>query len=95
MHSPENVACRRCLVTGRVQGVFFRGSTRREAVALGITGRATNLVDGRVEIIMCGPAKKLDVLCAWLAHGPPMAQVSSVSCQPWLGEQNFKGFETA
>ena len=44
-------ACRRYLVSGRVQGVFFRGATREQALALGLCGRATNLSDGRVEVI--------------------------------------------
>ncbi|MDH3315992.1 MAG: acylphosphatase [Gammaproteobacteria bacterium] len=88
------MTCRRCLVSGRVQGVFFRGSTQREALALGLKGRAANLADGRVEVIACGPKDKLDLLCKWLEHGPPSASVTSVACESWGGECDFRGFET-
>lgn len=86
--------CRRCLVSGRVQGVFFRGSTQREALSLGLKGRAANLRDGRVEVIACGPEEKLNALCQWLQHGPPSACVTSVECEPWSGDLDFRGFET-
>ena len=45
---------RRCLVAGRVQGVFYRASTRARAESLGVTGYARNLADGRVEVLACG-----------------------------------------
>ncbi len=89
------MTCKRCLVTGRVQGVFFRSSTRERALDLGLTGRATNLFDGRVEVLMCGPEDKLDALCRWLESGPPTAVVSEVRCEPWTGDADFNGFETA
>lgn len=73
-------ACRRCLVSGRVQGVFFRGATRNEARALGLTGYARNLTDGRVEVLACGDAAALDALCAWLHDGPRAARVARVEC---------------
>ena len=65
-------------VHGRVQGVWFRDSTRREAERLGITGYAMNLADGNVEVLACGAAVVLDELQAWLHHGPPMARVTKV-----------------
>lgn len=89
------MTARRCIVTGRVQGVFFRTSARQEALALGITGRATNLADGTVEVIMCGPEEKLDRLCRWLEYGPPGARVEGVRCEAWTRTVNFNGFETA
>ena len=49
------MSCVRCLISGRVQGVFFRAATRNKAVELGLRGRARNLPDGRVEVIACGP----------------------------------------
>jgi len=72
--------CLRCLVTGLVQGVWFRGSTRTQAQSLGITGYARNLVDGRVEVFACGDPEVLAVLRNWLHEGPPSAQVDSVVC---------------
>lgn len=73
--------CLRCLVTGRVQGVWYRASTQREAQALGITGHALNLPDGRVEVRACGDATALEQLQAWLWQGPPAAEVVDVQCE--------------
>jgi acylphosphatase len=70
--------CRRFLVSGRVQGVWFRESTRREAVKLNLTGRAVNLPDGRVEVIATGPEADIKTLAQWLQQGPPMARVDHV-----------------
>ncbi|HET8552611.1 MAG TPA: acylphosphatase [Gammaproteobacteria bacterium] len=72
------MSCRRFKVSGRVQGVFFRASTRAEAERLGITGYAANLADGCVEVLACGEADALDDLAAWLRHGPPRAEVDAV-----------------
>lgn len=87
------MSCRRFLVSGRVQGVWFRQSTRREAERLGITGSAVNLSDGRVEVIACGSADSLDQLERWLWQGPDMARVSDVSVER-LAEQDMSGFRT-
>ncbi len=68
--------CRLFRIEGRVQGVWFRESTRREAESLGITGYAKNMQDGSVEVLACGDPGPLDVLSKWLEEGPPMARVS-------------------
>lgn len=73
--------CRRCRVSGRVQGVYFRGSTQREARRLGVTGYAVNRPDGSVEVLACGPAHAVDALAAWLWSGPPSADVRDVECE--------------
>jgi acylphosphatase len=72
---------RRCCVSGRVQGVFFRASTRLRARELGVTGHARNLPDGRVEVLACGTAAAVEALCEWLREGPPAAQVSGVEVE--------------
>ncbi len=69
------------MVSGRVQGVFFRQSTRQQAQKLGITGHAINLTDGRVEVLACGTEENVRQLLTWLDHGPEMAQVSKVEYQ--------------
>jgi acylphosphatase len=74
------VICRRCIVSGRVQGVFFRASTQAEAVARGIRGHARNLPDGRVEVLACGEETAVAALCDWLRTGPPQAHVTDVRC---------------
>lgn len=68
----------RFLVSGRVQGVFFRASTRERALELGLRGQAVNLPDGRVEVVAAGDAKALEALAAWLEIGPRMAKVERV-----------------
>ena len=65
-------------VHGRVQGVWFRDSTRREAQRLGVSGYAINLPDGNVEVLACGASRALDELAAWLRSGPPLATVTRV-----------------
>jgi acylphosphatase len=74
--------CVRCLVGGRVQGVWYRGSTERQARMLGLTGYARNLADGRVEVLACGDSAAVERLRQWLWQGPPAAQVAEVSCMP-------------
>ena len=73
--------CVRCLVAGRVQGVFYRASTRNEAQRLGLTGYAKNLLDGRVEVVACGEKEAVETLRDWLRKGPAEAQVTGVACE--------------
>jgi acylphosphatase len=87
------VTCVRCRVSGRVQGVWFRASTRDRARALGLSGRASNLADGTVEVIACGEGTAIDALRQWLWQGPELAQVSEVVCEPWNGP-GFDDFTT-
>lgn len=84
---------RRFTIKGRVQGVFFRESTRRVAESLGITGYANNLADGDVEVLACGDSAALDELAAWLKHGPRMATVESVIADE-VAWQELPGFRT-
>ena len=72
------MAAARFIVTGRVQGVFFRASARGQAVALGLRGHARNRPDGSVEVLAAGDAAALDRLEAWLRHGPPQARVDGL-----------------
>ncbi|MBE9562099.1 MAG: acylphosphatase [Proteobacteria bacterium] len=73
--------CKRCFVSGRVQGVAFRYYTQRQAQSLGITGWANNLADGRVEVLACGESKTVNKLCLWLNQGSPLANVIEVKCK--------------
>jgi acylphosphatase len=69
---------KRILVSGRVQGVFFRASCRQEADRLGAKASARNLPDGRVEVIVEGDETALDELIAWCRRGPPHARVEEI-----------------
>jgi len=70
--------CIRVHVEGIVQGVFFRASTKTEAENRNICGYAKNLLDGRVEVLACGPKESVDELVAWLHHGPEHSKVTRV-----------------
>ncbi len=65
-------------VKGRVQGVFFRDTTRRIAESLEITGYVINLPNGDVEVLACGARAAIAELASWLQQGPRMARVSEV-----------------
>lgn len=73
--------CVRCIVSGRVQGVWFRETTRQKAVALGLKGSAVNLPNGDVEVIACGAEEGLKQLQDWLWQGPSMSRVADVRCE--------------
>lgn len=81
-----------CYVSGKVQGVWFRASTKVEADNLGLTGWVRNLADGRVELQAFGTKEQLQLLQQWLHIGPPLADVSTVDCKeiPWQEHQEFK-----
>ncbi len=74
-------------MSGRVQGVFYRASTRERAQQLGCRGHARNLADGRVEVLAVGEPAAVDALIEWLWRGPPAAHVQDVeSVEVALGE---------
>lgn len=72
---------RLCLVSGRVQGVFYRVSARSQARGVNVRGYARNLPDGRVEVHAEGDPADVDALCGWLWDGPPAAEVAAVECE--------------
>ena len=90
----SNRSCRRYRVTGRVQGVWFRESTRRQAQSLGLAGHAINLDDGSVEVVAAGPEHGLQALKEWLHRGRPMAEVASVE-EETIADPGVQGFRTA
>lgn len=73
------VVRRRLLVSGRVQGVFFRDGARREARSAGVAGEARNLPDGRVEVVLEGEAGAVEDVVEWCRRGPPGAVVTDVA----------------
>ena len=80
------------VVSGRVQGVWYRESCRREAERLGVGGWVRNRPDGRVEIEAEGPRPAVDALLTWATHGPPRAIVDGVAVddRPPQGESRFR-----
>lgn len=80
------------LVSGRVQGVFYRQSTKDEAVRLGLSGWVRNLDDGRVEAMAQGPREALDAFVTWCRTGPPHARVSDVVATWGETDEALAGF---
>ena len=80
-------------MSGRVQGVFFRDSARREAERLGVAGSARNLADGTVEIIAEGDEGAVESLMEWARSGPSHADVDSVDVTA-EEPQGASGFST-
>ena len=72
----------RVLISGRVQGVFFRDSCRRLAEQHGVAGWVRNLPDGRVEAVFEGLAEDVGRLLDWAHRGPRLAVVEAVAVQP-------------
>jgi acylphosphatase len=79
-------------IHGRVQGVFFRQSTKQEADRLGLHGYARNNPDGTVTIEAEGPAGALDALARWCRQGPPLGRVEQVDMEAGT-VQGYQGFE--
>ena len=78
-------------VTEKVQGVFYRQSTKEKAVELGLTGMVKNMPDGSVFIMASGTPQQLNQLVAWCKQGPPRAAVTSVHVEQ-LAPHAFFGF---
>ena len=85
---------RRVLVSGKVQGVFFRASTREVATSLGVSGHALNLPDGRVEVLAVGEHDAVDRLGEWLWQGSPAARVDDVETETIAPPAGLSGFRT-
>jgi acylphosphatase len=82
---------RRAVVHGRVQGVFFRGTTEDEARRAGVDGWVRNRPDGSVEAVFEGETAAVEQLVAFCRSGPPWAEVTRVDVveEPLRGEQGF------
>ena len=79
------------VIHGRVQGVFFRDSMRREAQRLGIAGWVRNRSDGTVEAVVQGESAAVDVMLRWAQRGPELARVERVEVMPSDG--TYTSFE--
>lgn len=79
------------IISGRVQGVFFRASCREEAESLGLAGWVRNRSDGRVEAVFEGTKAGVDEMIEWCRKGPSLARVTRVDVA-WESYRNEKGF---
>jgi acylphosphatase len=85
-------ARQRVVISGRVQGVFFRESTRQEAERRGVAGWVCNRGDGAVEAVFEGPADDVRALVSFCSHGPRGAAVEDVTTSDEEPE-GLRGFE--
>jgi acylphosphatase len=81
----------RLVIHGRVQGVFFRDSMRREAQNLSVAGWVRNRSNGTVEAAVQGEPATVDAIVRWARRGPQHAQVEWVKIEP--GDGSYTGFE--
>lgn len=79
-------------ISGRVQGVFYRESTRKKAMQLGLSGWIKNLSDGRVECLACGEVNAMQALEQWLRKGPMTAKVKEVIASE-IEHETLEGFQ--
>jgi acylphosphatase len=93
MPARDDQARLRLWVSGRVQGVFFRGAAVDEARTLALTGWVRNLIDGRVEIVAEGRRPALSALLAWAHQGPPAARVTRVEEEWAQFRGEFRAFD--
>ncbi|MEM6530997.1 MAG: acylphosphatase [Myxococcota bacterium] len=80
------------LITGKVQGVFYRASTLEKAQGLGLVGWVANLPDGAVEVVAEGPRYALEQLVEWCKEGPPAAEVEDVRARYSSALDEFRTF---
>jgi acylphosphatase len=85
----------KAIVSGLVQGVFFRASTEREANKLGLSGYVRNLPSGDVEVVAQGDETRLKTLLQWLYKGPPGAKVNNVDFELKDPEKQYSGFRVS
>jgi acylphosphatase len=90
--SPSGAVRRRVIADGRVQGVWFRESCRKEAVARSVAGWVRNCDDGTVEAVFEGSPAAVEAMIAWCRLGPPHASVTSVvsTDEAAIGESAFR-----
>jgi len=89
----DNLKRIRIIVSGQVQGVFFRSRTQEVAEKLGLVGLVRNTIDGGVEIVAEGEKEKLDELIAWCKKGPLFARVENIKVDWQAPTGEFSSFE--
>ena len=82
----------RVVVSGRVQGVFFRASTRDAAVRCGVRGFVRNLADGRVEAVLQGERGAVEQVIVFMREGPPGARVEAADVEWRTPTESWDGF---
>ncbi len=88
----DDLASVNMIISGRVQGVFFRASTLEQAQGFNLTGWVKNLADGSVEVQAEGSRQGLEDLREWCQHGPPAAEIENVAARFGPYRDEFRTF---
>jgi acylphosphatase len=80
-------------ITGKVQGVWYRASSKDKALTLGLTGQVWNQQDGSVGVLVQGPMDNLLAFVEWCREGPPLANVENVVLSEEANDEVFASFE--
>jgi acylphosphatase len=80
------------IISGRVQGVWFRASAKQKAEQLGIKGWIRNTSDGSVEAVFEGEEKSVNEMIEWCNHGPPLSKIENVEIEKKNPTDGFKDF---
>jgi acylphosphatase len=91
-YTKEEIVRAEVVISGRVQGVWFRGRACEMAQSLGLAGWVKNRWDGKVEAVFEGPRGKVQQMVAWCHRGPRLAQVESVDLEWKKATGEFAGF---
>ena len=86
------IVAKHILISGRVQGVWFRATTKEKAEEYNVRGWVRNTSDGKVEALFVGEEKDVERLIQWCYHGPPLAEVEKVEVKPYTAREDFKDF---
>jgi len=81
------------IITGRVQGVYFRAFTQKQAIKQGVTGFVSNNIDGSVEVVACAEKERLEPFINWCHKGPMLARVKEVVINNDILTETFTQFE--
>ena len=85
----------RVVISGKVQGVFFRGETQRAAAVRGVTGWVKNRPDGTVEAVFEGPEEDVVAMLEWCKKGAPRSRVDKIDVEWDADRREFIGFDIA
>jgi acylphosphatase len=86
-------SAKKLIISGKVQGVYFRLETRKAALQAGVDGYVKNRADGSVEAVFQGPTQAVDQMVAWCHQGPPAARVDQVTVETLALQPDTNGFD--
>lgn len=86
-------SAKKLIISGKVQGVYFRLETRKAALQAGVEGYVKNLADGSVEAVFQGNPRAVDQMVAWCHQGPSAARVDQVTVETLTLQPDTKGFD--